>query len=157
MAIMSATSQPLLQLLLKGWLRDRWALLFSHPDDFASYGFEADRWIEQVRATFDGEAITALAVGAESSCEGGNWIEAVGGRLISHRMLDGIATLSDWPRRDATDRRFVMILDGALELQRTFFYTSTARVPSPIDLAVMAANCRCRASAGVVSMQRQIA
>ncbi len=30
---------------LRGWLHGSWGLLFSHADDFASYGFEADRWL----------------------------------------------------------------------------------------------------------------
>ena len=33
---------------LHRWLGGRWSLLFSHPEDFASHGFEADRWVVSV-------------------------------------------------------------------------------------------------------------
>jgi hypothetical protein len=147
-------SLPLI--LLKGWLRGRWALLFSHSDDFASYGFEADRWVEQVREAFDHESVAALAVSAGTPGDGAGWITAIGGRAINSRTL-GSLMRSRWLDLDAASRcagqRFVMVLDGALNLRRTLLYKGVDRLPSPIDLASVAAVCRLRAQ----PMERRIA
>lgn len=136
--------------LLKRWLRGRWALLFSHPDDFAHYGFEADRWIGQVKETFHAESIAALAFGTRAGGQDAGWIAASGGCFIGQRTFDGIAAHSDWCDCGASacatsERRFVMILDGALQLRRTFVYSRGDLVPSPIGLASLAAACRFRA------------
>jgi hypothetical protein len=135
--------------LLRRWLRDRWALLFSHPDDFANYGFEADRWVDQVKEAFAGDSVAALAVSARAPGDHSGWITAVGGCFISQRTFDSIldhcneAELVSAYRRPG--RRFVMVLDGELQLRRTFLYSDADHVPSPIGLALLAASCRLRA------------
>lgn len=118
--------------LLKKWLRGRWALVFSHPDDFANYGFEADRWVDQVKGAFDADAIAALAVSTRQPGDHAGWITAVGGCFISQRTFDGIVS------HCSSERRFVMCLDGELQLQRTFLYSGGDRLPSPIGLAAWA-------------------
>lgn len=123
-----STSWSLPLFLLRRWLRGRWALLFSHPDDFAHHGFEADRWIEQVKQTFQAESIAALAVGPRAAGDHAGWIVASGGCFISQRTFDSIVDCRP-------ERRFVMVLDGALQLRRTFLYSGADAVPSPIGLA----------------------
>jgi hypothetical protein len=126
-----STSWSLPLFLLRRWLRGRRALLFSHPDDFANYGFEVDRWIEQVKETFQAESIAVLAVGPRAADNQAGWIVASGGCFISQRTFDSIVDCRP-------ERRFVMVLDGALQLRRTFLYSSEDCLPSPIGLAVWA-------------------
>ena len=134
-----STQGSLPRFLLRKWLRGRWVLVFSHPDDFAHYGFEADRWIARVSNALDSGSITALAFTTRTSGEDAGWIAAVGGCYISPRTLDSIVHFC------RSERRFVMVLDGALQLRRTFLYSDADRVPSPIDLVSLAASCRLRA------------
>lgn len=136
-----STSWSLPLCLLRRWLRGRWALVFSHPDDFAHYGFEADRWLEQVKETFRAESIAALAVGPRISAADAGWVTASGGCFIGQRTFDSIVGHS------TSERRFVMILDSALQLRRTFVYRREDVVPSPIGLASLAAAARFRAHA----------
>jgi len=135
--------------LLRRWLRDRWALVFSHPDDFANYGFEADRWIGQVKEALDGDSIAAVAISARAPGDDDGWITAVGGCFISPRTFDSIVShCSDAECVSAyrsSGRRFVIVLDDALQLRRTFLYSGADNVPSPIGLAALAASCRLRA------------
>lgn len=132
------TNWSLPRFLLRRWLRGRWALLFSHPDDFANYGFEADRWIGQVKAAFDADSIAALAVNTRAPGDNSGWITAVGGCFISQRTFESIVP-------DCSERRFVMVLDDSLQLRRSFLYSDVDRVPSPIGLVSLAASCRLRA------------
>jgi hypothetical protein len=129
----------LTRFLLKRWLRGRWSLVFSHPDDFANYGFEADRWIDQVKEALDADSIAALAISTRAPGDDAGWITAVGGWFISERTFDSIV------HHCRPDRRFVMVLDDALQPRRTFLYSGADRVPSPIGLASLAASCRLRA------------
>jgi hypothetical protein len=114
---------------LRKWLRGRWALVFSHPDDFANYGFEADRWIDQVKEAFDADSIAAVAISSRAPGDHAGWIPDVGGCFISQRTFDSIVF------RCSSGKRFVMVLDHALHLRRTFLYSGGDRVPSAIGLA----------------------
>lgn len=133
---------------VRKWLHGHWALLFSHADDFASYGFEADRWLMMVRGACGAADVRPLALAGTS--HGTSWVTAVGGRLAALPMDD----TRRYPRlRDANEQqlseaieqaesRFVMILDDALRLRRTFAYRAGDRLPSPIDLVAMASKLR---------------
>ena len=123
------TNWSLPRFLLKKWLRGRWAMVFSHPDDFANYGFEADRWIGQVKEAFDADAVVPLGVSARAPGDHAGWITAVGGCFISQRTFDNIVPGC------RLGRRFVMVLDDSLQLRRTFLYADADRLPSPIGLA----------------------
>lgn len=146
-------SWSLAPFVLKRWLRGRWAVLFSHPDDFANYGFEADRWIAQVKEAFHAESVAALAVSPRAAGDDAGWIAAVGGCSISPRTFDSVVVHSGALAHRNPERRCVLILDDELRVRRTFVYEGTGRVPSPIGLASLAAACRVRA----LSEERRIA
>jgi hypothetical protein len=139
----SLPDRPLPAVSLRRWLHGRWALLFSHPDDFASYGFESDRWLVHVREAFAATGIRPLALA--SGHEAG-WVTDVGG-CTTCMAVDEIqrypvarASSEETLRAAAFNpaARFVMVLDDGLRLRRTFVYTLQANLPSPIDLAAAA-------------------
>lgn len=145
-----AVDWPLPVTALRRWLHGSWALLFSHADDFACYGFEADRWLAHVREAFAGTRVRPLALtSSKVSCSSG-WVGEVGG--CSTRIH--IDETQRYPvSRDANEHalstailnagtRFVMILDDSLRLRRTFAYTTQDQLPSPIDLVAMAETLR---------------
>jgi hypothetical protein len=138
---------PLPAVALRRWLHGRWALLFSHPDDFAAYGFESDRWLVHVREAFAATDIRPLALAGRHET---GWVMEVGGARTS-LALDEIqrypvarASREEALRTAAFEpsSRFVMTLDAALRLRRTFVYTQQDRLPSPMDLAVLAKGAR---------------
>jgi hypothetical protein len=111
---------------VRRWLHGRWALLFSHPDDFAAYGFESDRWLVHVQEAFAATDIRPLALAGRNET---NWVLDVGGCLMRSTAFDVTA-------------RSVMTLDASLRLRRTFVYTQHDRLPSPMDLAALAREVR---------------
>jgi hypothetical protein len=123
---------PLPVASLRRWLHGHWALLFSHPDDFASYGFESDRWLVHVREAFAATGVRPLALAAAQTTLAADWITAAGGRTAA---AIGEIEL-------AHCRRFVITLDDSLRARRTFYYTLQDRLPSPMDLAVAAGRLR---------------
>jgi hypothetical protein len=138
---------PLPAVALRRWLHGRWALLFSHPDDFAAYGFESDRWLVHVEEAFAATDIRPLALARRHET---GWVTAVGGCTTAL----GLDEIQRYPvARDSREEalraaafesstRFVMTLDAALRLRRTFVYTQQDRLPSPMDLAVLAKSLR---------------
>ena len=143
----SVQEGPLPAIALRRWLHGRWALLFSHPDDFAAYGFESDRWLVHVGEAFAATDIRPLAFAGRHET---GWVTDVGG-CTTALSLDEIQR---YPvARDSREEslrnaafesssRFVMTLDAALRLRRTFVYTKQDRLPSPMDLAVLAKGLR---------------
>jgi hypothetical protein len=143
----SVQQAPLHARALRRWLQGRWALLFSHPDDFAAYGFESDRWLVHVEEAFIASAVRPLAWAGRHEA---GWVTQVGGCTTS-LALDEVQR---YPVvRDSREEalrsaafvpgaRFVLTLDAALRLRRTFVYTKTDRVPSPMDLAQIAKRLR---------------
>jgi hypothetical protein len=127
------TSIASLQHLLEG----RWAVLFSHPDDFACYGFECDRWLEEVRQAFTAAGVRPLALQA-AILGGCSWVSDVGGALLGRPagwLLGGLSRLLyNGPERG----RFVLMLDDLLWPRRTFRYEPGGALPSPIEFAAAA-------------------
>jgi hypothetical protein len=138
---------PLSAVALRRWLHGRWALLFSHADDFAAYGFESDRWLVHVHEAFAATDIRPLARAGRHEA---SWVTEVGG-CATTLALDEIQrypvardSREEALRNAAFDAssRFVMTLDAALRLRRTFVYTQRDRLPSPMDLAALAREAR---------------
>lgn len=132
---------------VRRWLLGRWALLFSHPDDFAAYGFESDRWLVHVQEAFVATDIRPLALAGDHEA---GWVTEVGGCTTSlalgeiQRYPVARASREEALRIAAFEptTRFVMTLDAGLRLRRTFVYTKSDRLPSPMDLAVLAKGLR---------------
>lgn len=123
---------------LQRWLGGRWSLLFSHPEDFASHGFEADRWVSCLCE--DLERLN-LAVIAASASHRRSWVTEVGGRFIASHEVEDLLP-GDWHVNP--HEHFVTILDGDLRARRTIVYAAGTAVPSPIELAQTAAGLRAR-------------
>lgn len=125
---------------MERWLAGRWALLFSHPEDFASYGFEADRWLVYLRHTFDSLRLRAVAIGHD---DGSGWISAVGGRFIpSYQAKQLLPQLQDGAFAKSAPEHFVTILDGSAHARRTMLYRPGSESPSIIGLAETAVHLR---------------
>jgi hypothetical protein len=71
---------PLAAPAVRRWLHGRWALLFSHPDDFAAYGFESDRWLVHVQEAFAATDIRPLALAGGHEA---GWVTEAGGCTTS--------------------------------------------------------------------------
>jgi hypothetical protein len=128
----SAHDSPLPAAALRRWLQGRWALLFSHADDFAAYGFESDRWLVHVQEAFAAADVRPLALADRQEA---GWVTEVGGCTTTLAL-------------DEPAKRFVMTLDTGLRVRRTFVYTQRDRLPSPMDLAALARELRDSALTG---------
>jgi hypothetical protein len=143
----SAPVWPLPAAAVRRWLHGRWALLFSHPDDFAAYGFESDRWLVHVQDAFACADIRPVALVGRHAA---GWVTEVGG-CTTTLALDEIQRypVARDSREEALrcaafgpDARFVMTLDASLRLRRTFVYAQRDQLPSPMDLAQLARGAR---------------
>jgi len=128
---------------LRAWLGDDWAMLFSHPNDFVSYDLEMDRWVVITRRAFADRHVRPIALDAPGHDGAQCWVTQVSG--------DQRTVLLEDPRREhfgpvdlqtpvlreeieRTERRFVVIIDNGLRIQKKLAYGSLSDLPSPLEL-----------------------
>ena len=122
---------------LRSWLRDGWAILFSHPLDFVCCELEMDRWLVLLQKAFAAQRVRPLALGGANARED-SWVTRI---TSDHR------TVCLQPDRDSSDlqaralrehvtshdRRFVSIIDTDMRRHKTFSYADCTSLPSPLD------------------------
>jgi len=129
---------------LRDWLGDRWAILFSHPDDFASYDLEMDRWLVITRQAFAERRIQPIALDSPALDPQHCWVTRVSGdnRAVlledpTQQHLDGSIDSQALVLREAIDgmsQRFALIIDNTLHIQKVFTYSVPSKLPSPLEL-----------------------
>lgn len=144
---------------LRAWLGDRWAILFSHPQDFAQEQLEMDRWISVLSRTFGARGVAPLALARVGYDPESGWL----GRLAALDRESAAVLSLDPPLTGAlTDPsasalradiarsgpRFAMIIDPSGRCRRTLSYRQPAELPSPLDLIGWAVALRKRDRAG---------
>ena len=130
--------------LLRASLAPRWAILFSHPDDFAQEQLEMDRWVAVLARSFRARSVVPVALARPQSNPEQGWlgqIAALDGESAAVLKLDApsaaLADFSGTALRAQIDRsgpRFAMILDSSLRCRRTLSYRSPVDLPSPLEL-----------------------
>jgi alkyl hydroperoxide reductase subunit AhpC len=127
---------------LRAWLREGWAVLFSHPHDFVRCELEMDRWLTVIRDAFAGMRIRPLALAARAASVMGSWIAEVSGDprhvlLCAPRDPGRASDLRAGALRAQIEslgqQRFVMVVDDGLCNRRTFSYGLLAEAPSPLE------------------------
>ncbi len=141
---------------LRDWLGGDWGLLFSHPDDFAQYGIEADRWLILLLQAFSEARTRPIALQSASrfrpSESANGWLVRVNGGaarvcLEATRCSPKASDLRAHVLREAIariDSRFVMIIDEGLRPRRTFTYSLQDRRRSLFDLIATVVSVRNR-------------
>jgi hypothetical protein len=130
--------------LLGASLAPRWAILFSHPDDFAQEQMEMDRWITVLAHSFSARGIVPVALARPQSNAEQGWLwrlAALDGDSAAILTLDDpSAALADisggalCAQIARSGPRFAMILDSSLRCRRTLSYRLPAELPSPLEL-----------------------
>jgi hypothetical protein len=123
---------------LRAWVKDGWALLFSHPDDFLRCEMEQDRWLTLVQRTFAQHGVRPLALARPAQPSDAGWVTHVTGDAATVLLEDGAERFALHARRLraailTAGNRFVMIVDSMLVRRRTYCYSDIDRLPSPLD------------------------
>lgn len=128
---------------MRAWLRDGWAILFSHPDDFVSYDLEMDRWVVITRRAFAERRIQPIALASPGLDTQHCWVTQVSGDNRAVLLEDpaqqyfGPVDLQTPALRETIERqsqRFAMIIDNALRIRKMFTYSVLSGLPSPLEL-----------------------
>ncbi len=140
---------------LRAWLTGRWAILFSHPEDFAQEQLEMDRWLNVVSRSFVERDVAAVALSRHGCDPGQGWL----GRLAALGREPAAVLTLDPPAAGAFadpaaaelrariargEPRLAMIVDPALRCRRALSYQPPTELPSPLDLIGWAAALRKR-------------
>lgn len=147
----SARDDLLTVATLRDWMQGRWALLFSHADDFASDGFEMDRWLVHVGQAFATAGLSAIVIAKDGGARS-SWVTRVGGAAMIIRWSDAHRAGGSMCTRERSlvstvlgqTTRFVLVVDESLDPRLTYAYSPGDRLPSPIDLVWMAHRSRNR-------------
>lgn len=154
------TQHPVGSPALRPWLEDNWAMLFSHPNDFVSYDLEVDRWLVITRRAFADRHVRPIALATptrDGEIRGDHgWVSQVTGDERTVLLEDprqrhfGPVDLQAPVLREEIEqsqRRFVMIIDNALRVQKRLSYASLSDLPSPLELLGWADALRARQAA----------
>jgi hypothetical protein len=127
---------------LSAWLKDGWAILFSHPDDFVRCELELDRWLTIMRRGFSAASIRPLALAKPTQPLDFGWVTQLTGDARTVLLEDPAGWrlhFADFHARrlredvEAIGGRFVMVLDTTLRPRRVHTYSAPDRLPSPLD------------------------
>lgn len=144
---------------LRTWLAGRWAILFSHPDDFAQEQWESDRWVRVLSRSFGAWGIAAVALRAPGRDPAAGWLGRLAGPGLAPAATLAVesgdpvppsapAEFAAWSLRADIARhgpRFAMIIDSDLRCRRALRYGPPAGLPSPLELIGWAVALRKRA------------
>lgn len=144
---------------LRAWLADRWAVLFSHPEDFVQEQLEMDRWISVLSRSFSGRGVAPVALARPGHDPGESWLGRLAARddesaavlALDPPLPDTLTDISAGALRADIARsgpRFAMIIDANLRCRRALRYRPPAELPSPLDLIGWAVALRKREHAG---------
>lgn len=137
---------------LRAWLAGRWAILFSHPNDFAPERLEMDRWLNIVSRSFEERGIVAVATARAGHEPGQGWLAELGHESAAALTLDpprpgALADLSAGALRAEIARhgpRCALIVDSHLRCRRALSYRPMDELPSPLELIGWAVTLRKR-------------
>lgn len=140
---------------LRAWLAGRWAILFSHPDDFAQEQLEMDRWLSIVSRSFaerDVAAVTLARPGHEPEQGWLGRLAELGHEPAAALTLDtlqpgALADLGAGALRAQVTRhgpRCALIVDSHLRCRRALGYRLVDQLPSPLELIGWAVTLRKR-------------
>lgn len=130
---------------LSDWLDGRWGLIFSHPQDFAAQGLEADRWRSLVAEALETMQVRPLRLQSLEQ-RYASWIEQIaeGDQLLALERRKRVSS-DDLSARAAALRsvlsrsteRFVAIVDERMQLRHVFVYSAAHRIPCVFDVIAL--------------------
>lgn len=141
---------------LREWLDGRWAILFSHPEDFLQEQLEIDRWVSVLEHSVRAHDVRLLALAAPVRDAESGWL----GQLVELAGESAAVLSLDRPQASvptdlpasalrasigSSGPRFAMILDSNARCRRVLSYRGRAQSLSPFDLIGWAASLRGRA------------
>ncbi len=137
--------QPCDTSALRSWLAERWAILFSHPDDFAQEQMEMDRWVSVLSRSFRERGVVPVALGSADREPDHGWLDLLA--AMDHGCaavlafeppqpgaLADLATRAFCAQIARCGPRFAMIVDSNLRCRRALSYRAPSELPSPLDL-----------------------